>query len=90
MIYISGVLLVVNFLIGCFIVYKIYTNKSLKDLMCVTILGVICSGIGMSFMINHLSQTPEMIYLKCIKNIPDHKRHCEKYLNNVKQSRSSR
>lgn len=85
MIYISSVLLGLNFIIGCIVAYKIHSDdRTLKDLMCVAVIGLICSGIGMSFMINHLTQTPEMVYLKCIKNIPDHKKHCEKYLNELK------
>lgn len=82
MIYFSAVLLFLNFVLNCILVYQVH--RSLKNILGVAIISVLLSGGGVFFLINHVTMTPEMVYLKCIKNIPDHKRHCEKYLNELK------
>lgn len=82
MIYFCGVLLFLNFVLNCIVIYQVH--NSLTHLVGVSIIGVVLSGAGLVFLINHVTMTPEMVYLKCIKNIPDHKKHCEKYLNELK------
>ena len=82
MIYFCAVLLFLNFVLNCVVIYQV--NNAFKNVLGVALVGLLLSGVGVVFLINHVTMTPEMVYLKCIKNIPDHKKHCEKYLNELK------